>query len=154
MKKDRYQHQPSENWDKALERALKNLPERPAPAGLIPQVMSRVNARFEERWYQRVWWRWPLWLRATSTLLLLVLTVWLPSLGTRYFETKVSPALDHAIDFCWRVFGSFASALGGIPFSFDGEACRIVFLIAGLLLLGMYLTCIGVGTFIYRTVRR
>ena len=154
MKRDRYPHQQLENWDKALDRALKNLPEQTAPVDLIGHVMSQVNARIEEKWYQRLWWRWPLWLRATSSILLLALTVWLPSLGSQYYETNMFPALDRGINVCLMVLGSFKNALGGIPFGFDGEVCRIVFLTASLLLLVMYLTCIGVGTIIYRTVRR
>ena len=154
MKRDQYQQQQLENWDKALDRALKNLPEQPAPAGLIPFVISQLNARIEEKWYQRLWWRWPLWLRATSSILSLSLTVWLLLLGSRYYETSMIPALDRGINVCKTVFSSVASALGGIPCGFDSEVCRIVFLAAGLLLLVMYLTCIGVGTIIYRTVRR
>jgi hypothetical protein len=154
MKRDRYQHQQLENWDKALDQALKNLPEQPAPADLIPCVISQLNARIEEKWYQRLWWRWPLWLRATSSMLLLALAVWLPSLGSRYYETNMIPALDRSINVCKTVFSSVATALGGIPFGFDDEVCRIVFLTASLLLIVMYLTCIGVGTIIYRTVRR
>jgi len=154
MKRDRYQHQQLENWDKELDRALKNLPEQQAPAGLVPSVMSQLNARIEEKWYRRLWWRWPLWLRAASSILMLALAVWLPSLGSRYYETSMIPALDRGISVCKTVFGPVAGALGVIPSGFDGDACRIVLLAAGLLLLMMYLTCIGVGTLIYRTVRR
>ncbi len=154
MKKDRNQPQSSGNWDNALDRALKNLPEKPAPATLIPLVMSRIKAPIEGRWHRRLWWQWPFWLRATSGVLLPALIVGLLSLWSRYYETEMSPAVDRGINVCQTVFYSLASALGGIPFQFDGEFCRIVFLTASLLLLGMYLTCIGVGTFIYRTVRR
>jgi len=80
--------------------------------------------------------------------------VWFTVLGSRFYDARMSPALDRGADICRTVFISFASALGGIQIGFDIEACRFILLAVSLLLLGMYVTCIGVGTIIYRTVRR
>jgi hypothetical protein len=154
MKRDSYQNQPSEDWDKALDLALKNLPERPAPAGLVAQVMSRVNANATMKWSRHLWWRWPLWLRLPAGILLPALIVWLSVLGTRFYETSMSPALSRCVDICRTVFESMTEAFTGIQFGFDGDTYRIIFFAVSLFMLGMYLTCIGVGTFIYRTVRR
>ena len=68
--------------------------------------------------------------------------------------TRLSPALSRSADICRTVLGSMAEAFTGIQFSFDGDTYRIIFCAVSLLMLGTYLTCIGVGTFIYRTVRR
>jgi hypothetical protein len=154
MKRDSYQNQPSENWDKALDRALKNLPERPAPADLVSQVMSKVNTNTTMKLSRHLWWRWPLWLRLPAGILLPALIVWLSLLGTRFYETRMSPALSRSVDICRTVFESMTEAFTGIQFGFDGDTYRIIFFAVSLLMLGMYLTCIGVGTFIYRTVRR
>lgn len=154
MMKDSHQNQPSENWDKALDRALKNLPERPAPADLVSQVMSHVNTNATVKWSRHLWWRWPLWLRLPVGILLPALIVWISLLGTRFYETRLSPALSRSADICRTVLGSMTEAFTGIQFSFDGDTYRIIFCAVSLLMLGTYLTCIGVGTFIYRTVRR
>jgi hypothetical protein len=154
MKEDRYQRQPSENWNETLDRDLKNLPERPAPADLAARVMSQVNAQVSEKRRRHLRLQLPLWLRTTAGVMLLAVIVWLSLIGARFYETRMSPALDRGADICRTVFGSFASALGGIPIGFNVEACRFIFLAVSLLLLGMYVTCIGVGTIIYRTVRR
>jgi len=154
MKRDQYQQSSLENWDKALNHALKNLPERPAPADLLPQVMARINEGAVEKQNQRLWRLWPLWLRVTVSASSVALMVWLSLLGTRFYEAGLSPALSRIADICRTVFVSLAGSLGGIPFVIDGEVFRILLMIATLYFLGMYLTCIGVGTFIYRTVRR
>jgi hypothetical protein len=150
-------HQSLDNWEASLGRALKNLPERQAPAALMTNVMARVRARAAERWYQRSWWQWPVWLRAAAAVLLLALLVLLPLLGGHFWETSASPLLSRWIGAAQTVLGALASVLDAVfrtKLGFGQEALRWVFVSASLLLLAMYLTCIGVGTVVYRTVRK
>lgn len=154
MKRDRFQNYQDECWNKVLDRALKDLPERQAPADLIAQVMSSLNTQTSRGWYKYLCWQWPLWSRITAGVLLPVLVVWVFLLGTRFYETRIGPVLVRSSEICRIVLDSVTVALGGILGGLHGVTLHIIFLVISLVLLGMYLTCIGVGTFIYRTVRR
>lgn len=154
MNKER--NQPQDNWNETLSRALRSLPERPAPEALLPRVMEQVrareNARVSDTPYRLFWQRWPAWLRVTASALLAVLAAWIYSFVIRFYETDVSSALDRGSAICQTVLCSFAQTLGGTWLGID--LCRIILPAAGLLMLGMYITCIGVGTVLYRAVRR
>jgi hypothetical protein len=152
MKSD--QQQSPENWDAVLQRALKNLPERPAPVTLMPRVMAQVQVRAAEKLHQRLWRRRMFWVRATASAMLLATAASLSWLGGKLYETNISPVLDCCVAICRTVFGALAGSLIGNSFSFSTEAYHFTLIAAGLLLLAMYVTCVGVGSFVYRVVRR
>ena len=146
-----------EPWEAAVDRALKQLPERQAPAALMPAVMARVHARATGKWYWRSWWQWPVWLRAGSAVLLVALWVLLPLLGGHFWETSVSPFLYRWTSIAQTVLGSLAGTLDAVfraKSGFGQEALRWFFVSVSLLLLAMYFTCVGVGTVVYHTVRK
>jgi hypothetical protein len=144
-------HQSPENWDAALGRALKNLPERQAPATLLPRVMAQAQSRAAEIGHQRLWRRWTFWACATASALLLVLGAWL---GGQFYENKISPVLVSSVDICRTVFHALAGSLIGKSFVLGDEVYHWALIAGGLLLMAMYITCIGVGSFVYRVVRR
>jgi hypothetical protein len=141
-------HQSPENWNTALDRALKNLPERPAPASLLPLVMAQVQERAAEKWH---WRSSAFWLGALSGTLLLALVSWL---GSRFYETSINPVLYQGVGACRTVFNALAGSLIGGSLNVSNETFRFTLIAAGLLLLAMYVTCVGVGSFVYRVVRR
>ena len=149
--------QPPENWEAALSRALKQLPERPAPAALLPSVMAQIRTRESGQLApDRSWWQWPLWLRVVSAVGFAVVLALLFQYSDACWQESVKPWLQQ-----WSVAGqtvltSLAGATEAIFRTRTGsglEVLRWVVLGLSLVLLAMYFACIGVGTFIYRTVR-
>lgn len=147
------QNQLQEDWNERLDTALKNLPEQCAPPDLLPQVMAKIRTRREEKELKRPWWQWPLWLRAATGVPALALTVYLCLTGIRLYETVIIPAYGFSRRISMTLLESLTVILGGRS-SIGSEALPYVLPLACILLFGMYLTCIGAGTFLYRTVRR
>jgi hypothetical protein len=151
------QHPSPERWEAALERALKNLPELEAPPTLMTNVMAQIRARAAQPWYRQTWWRWPMLLRVASAVAVLALLVLLPWFGGHCWETSVSPWLNRWHDVAQTVLGSLANAGEAMFHTWSGFGpgmLRWVLPFISLLLLAMYLACVGIGTFVYRTVRR
>jgi hypothetical protein len=149
------------NYEKQLEaeisRQLKNLPELRAPESLVPGVLAAVERRSSRPWYRCSWWQWPVTLRVASAIALFALLAWLPLVGGHLWETSLNPVLSRWFGVAQTIAGSLASSLIAVfrvKSGFGPETLRLVFLSASLWLLVMYFTCVGVGTFVYRTVRR
>ena len=144
-------------WEAALNRALKNLPERQAPGTLMPNVMRQIHARAVAPQSQGSWWQWPLALRVASGVALAALLAGLAWGGGHFWEANASPLLNRSIEVAQTIMGSLAGGMAAIfrvqP-DFGAGMQRPIFLAAGLLLLAMYLSCVGIGTFVYRTVRK
>ncbi len=143
-----------ENWDDALDRALKNLPEQSAPADLVPKVMAIIRARSRGEAQRPVWWQWPRWLRIPAAALALALIVLLPLLGIRFCETSVIPGVEHITAACRTALGSLIHATIGRLGVVSGDMFQYVLPAAILMLAVMYLISISVGTLICRTVWR
>ena len=152
-----HENKSPEPWEAALNRALKNLPERQAPTALMPNVMRQIHARTVASQSQGSWWKWPLALRVASGVALAVLLAGLAWGGGHFWEACASPFLNRSIEVAQTIMGSLAGGMAAIfrvqP-DFGAGMQRPIFLAAGLLLLAMYLSCVGIGTFVYRTVRK
>jgi hypothetical protein len=149
-------HSP-EKWEAALHRALKNLPERQAPAALMTKVMAQIQPPAAQPRYRGSWWQWPLALRAASGVTLIALLAVLVLGGGHFWETSASPLLNRWVEIGQTIMSSLASGMAAVfrvqP-DFGSGTLRLAFVAASLLLLAMYLTCVGIGTFVYRTVRK
>jgi hypothetical protein len=154
MDNKRNQNHSLEQWNRRLDLALKNLPERPAPADLFPQVMAKVQARKEEKQEKRPWRAWPQWLRVTTAALALLLMGYLSVLGFQLYETRVIPVFSQIAQAFLTTCASLSGICSELRETLGSKALHYVLLTVSLLLFGMYLTCLGLGTFIYRTVRR
>jgi len=154
MDRERNQNKSMENWNKQLDLALKNLPERFAPADFMLQVMAKIQSQDAKKLKKQSWRQYPLWLRIASTSSVAVLIVLLSVMGIRLYETNVIPALSLFV----QLFKTVLSALAGVLLEnktvFGIELFQYILPAISFLILGMYLTCIGAGTFLYRTVRR
>ncbi|HSW40334.1 MAG TPA: hypothetical protein VLL97_12675 [Acidobacteriota bacterium] len=132
--------------DPALERALKSLPDQTAPPALLPRVMNIACARASRN--RALWLQWR-WLPAT---LAAVVAVALSRLGERFYETSLAPMLDRGIAIVSNILSALARpVIETVPY---GEFNGFVPVAAVLLPVIMYLTCIGLGSFVYRAVRR
>jgi hypothetical protein len=143
-------HQLPENEDAALSRALKNLPERTAPAALLPRVMLQAQERTDKKWHRRLSPRLTVW----SGALLLALAGGLSWLCGRFYDANINPVLDHIAGACRTVFSVLVDSLLRGSFGFSEESCRFILIAFSILLPAMYITCIGLGAFVYRVVRR
>jgi hypothetical protein len=143
-----------ENWDAVLGQALKNLPDRPAPSTLLPRVMAQVNARAAETGRRPLWDHRKFWTRASASVLLFMVAAWLSWLSCRFYETRVSPLLDHCYSICRTVFSASVGSLVASKFGSGFEVYHLALMWAGLLMLVMYATCVCVGSLVYRVVRR
>jgi len=147
-----------ESWEAALSRALKHLPDRPAPVALLAAVMAQIRLREALQFPpDHSWWRWPLWLRVASAVGLAALLTALALLGGHLWQNSVNPQLHQWTAAGQTVLTSLASAVEAIFRIQPGTGhtlLRWIVVSGSLLLLATYFTCVGLGTFIYRTVRR
>jgi hypothetical protein len=67
-----------EQLEKVIHQELARLPERQAPAELIPGVFARIKSRAAKPWWQRPFSSWPAWSRFSGLVLMAIL----PSLLT------------------------------------------------------------------------
>ena len=136
-----------------IHRQLMKLPERTAPATLIPRVLRRIESR-QRCWWLRPWGTWPFSAKVFSLPLMLACLVafvqgltalsrlspeaWVVSEA----ETRLRPLAP-----VWDLAGTLANALGIALQSFNQP---IVWLAAVSIIVLMYLTCLAVGTMCVR----
>jgi hypothetical protein len=58
-------------WASRLDRALKELPELPAPSGLVERTLAELDRRQKPVWHKQPFLQWPMWLRAVSLVSML-----------------------------------------------------------------------------------
>jgi hypothetical protein len=58
-------------WEQQVDQALRNLPDLPAPASLVPKVMRAIHRRAALPWYRQPWPVWPAPLQGLSLAMLL-----------------------------------------------------------------------------------
>ncbi len=80
-----------------INRALKGLPELPAPRTLAPRVMRAIEQRAQVPWYRQSWQMWPLALRAASLVLLLAVFGGICFAGWELRQTGIVVAAMHQV---------------------------------------------------------
>jgi hypothetical protein len=146
-------HSPEENWEAWLDRRLRELPDRPAPASLAPRVLAAVAARAHCPWYRRPWLEWP---RAAQVVSLVAVSFMLGSLTyallhlgelpgpetwSRRLEVWLAP-----LEAVWAALVTIGDGLRRLLPEVSGK----VWLALGGVVALMYATCLGVGTLLYR----
>ncbi len=136
-----------------IHRELTKLPERTAPDTLMPRVLAQIRARERRPWWQRAWPSWPLAAQLASMPLLLAAAAF-----TVYGLSVIWQFAQGATE-----FGSVWETLESVSSVFDilgvlGNAVLVLgrsfgpqwLLLALLVPVGLYLTCVGLGTLCYR----
>jgi len=146
---------PLGDWESRLDCALKNLPDRQAPATLVPRVLQAIQARARLPWWRRTWWNWP---PAAQIFSLLICSAILGGVVLLCEQSSLSPVIEATSAWVsdlfaplaplWHCLGSLSGALVLVAHKLG----TLVFLIGALLCLGMYLSCVGLGTLCYRLV--
>ena len=135
----------------AIHRALCQLPERPAPAQLIPRVLAAMEER-TRRWWRRPWLSWPRPAQAISAsfLFLMISTAgYVSHVLSADFEAEPMagnflqqfPLLDTLWGFC-------AALLNGLLALLRAEQTWLLYGLVLVLL--MYLLCVALGTLCFR----
>lgn len=144
---------PESDLEQMVDRELRELPEIPAPASLMPRVLQAIARRNELPWWQRsfMFWPWPARLAfislSSGIAALILYFTWGLSLGVTFSAladeaTQVMAALDVTRD--------IVLALGGAAVTLARSAGSSLLWVMGGLVAACYLTTLGLGTFAYR----
>ncbi len=146
-------HIPEQDWEAWLDRRLRALPDRPAPASLAPRVLAAVAVRAQRPWYRRSWLEWPRPVQAGSLLAVSFALGALTFAWLHLGELAVTESLQAQLRVWWAPVEALAAALGSV-FEAVGVLARqlppLVWWGLGGLAALMYGTCLGVGTVLYR----
>lgn len=147
------EQQPDSRWEAELDQQLKHLPERRAPATLAPRVMAAIQARARQPWFRCTWWHWPPVAQVFSLALASVLLgglTWLAlhtDPGSLVNDMGVKAAAGLApLAPLWSLVVSIARACALLL----AQAPPLAWFGAAAFLAAMYLSCIGLGTILYR----
>jgi disulfide bond formation protein DsbB len=135
------------------QRELSRLPDRPAPAGLIPAVLARIQAQSQLPWYHKAWNDWPVGAQAAALALMLA------SAGLVIFASMQwsGPDLWQAVRGVAEPFLARLEPLGETT-SLLNQAFSVLagklsqqWLLLGLAIAGlMYAACLAIGTVCFR----
>jgi hypothetical protein len=138
-----------EELEATIDRALKGLPELPAPDTLASRVMLAIESRAKVACYRQPWPMWPAALRMGSLVLLLALFGGLCFAGWRLAQAEAFIGATHEFG-RWL---SGVSALGNTLSVLLGAVVLAVrqlgtgFLVAALAAVAIgYALCLGLGT--------
>jgi hypothetical protein len=142
-----------EEWERLLDEELRQLPERPAPDSLIPRVMKAVEAKAAKPWWQKAWWLWPPRVQVLS--ILLVTSVlgaaihFIPDLPTLATSSPAARRFADLLEYLKPVAEVLAAILNAFVLLLKQVGKWTLVALVGLAV-AMYLSCIGLGTVIYR----
>lgn len=143
--------------EQLIHRELRRLPLRRAPATLLPRVVAAIRAEALKPWWQRPLETWPRWIQVAALTLALGLAAALAGLighGIDQFDAAAyQGALAQALDRC-EVLWSVASALGSAFVLILSQTPPFVLAAGGLVCLSAYVSCLGLGTILYRLAAR
>ncbi|HYG23594.1 MAG TPA: hypothetical protein VEH04_12485 [Verrucomicrobiae bacterium] len=142
-------HFSEQDLESQVDRALKALPEIPAPQSLARSVLARAKSQSAAPWYQRPWHSWPVRLRAVSFGIMLAA---FPALYfgiiqlinhsfAGVFAERARDSLN-AVAILWNV----ATAIAQAGFAVIANLGPLFFVSAFLIAAVAYAACIGIGT--------
>ena len=160
MKKKPHMNRPASDPDPLAawtDRALRQLPDRPAPTALAPRVLAEIRRRATAPWYRRPWLQWPGTPRWGSGLLLASSLVLLFGL----LAPRAQELVQHQETFqqIARVDGTF-SALGDalarvgaalLASAGQVESSAVIALLA--VVAAAWMSTLGLGTACWRIAR-
>jgi hypothetical protein len=135
-------------WEARIDRALKGLPELPAPAGLVERTMAALEHEPKPSWLRQPWPMWPVWLRTVSFISLLSFLGVICAVKWNFAQT-FAERLVQRVDAhfaSWRVILGALNSLGHaaltVARSLNGWMAILILIIPA----AAYFACIGLGT--------
>lgn len=146
-------NEPENQWERELHAELRQLPELPAPRTLVPDVLAAIRAREQQPWWQQPWMTWPrpaqFGSAAGAFALLGVLGYFIRHAGDRVDSlTQRASSLWASLEPGLDTFNTLANAFGRLT----GNSGQQFLLYASIMAVVMYLSCVGIGTMLYRTL--
>lgn len=143
--------EPEDPLAAALHAELRRLPPRPAPAGLIPNVLSALAARqgaaaLPAAWWERSWFEWPQAVRRLSGVAAMLAVAALAGVTLLLLNLEFLLRLAGSATEAWGVAGALGNALAVLGRSVPTTAL----IAAGALFAVSYLCAIALGTVFFR----
>jgi hypothetical protein len=143
----------NEEYEKKLETfiqdQLKQLPDREAPASLIPRVLAAIEARRHLPWWHHPLFAWPLPVQRACVAVLAMLPVVAVWFGNALAVELYRRMPESPIGAWWQSIRTSAETLAplGNAVSLVVQSLGQPWVLGAAALIGvMYLVCIGVGT--------
>lgn len=144
---------PEKRLEAWVDRQLRQLPDRPAPSTLAPRVMALIRARVRVPWYRLTWWHWPTLAQAFSLLLVSTLLGGLTWAGLHASEGDwAATTMQHLqgwlspLQPLWVMLVAMSRAVVLVVHQTNPLLLSGI----GAVLMAMYLSCLALGTVVYR----
>jgi hypothetical protein len=133
--------------EQLVHRELRRLPERRAPANLIPRVRAALAARESRTWWQQPWLNWPRAWQAASLVCAFGL------LGGVCFATLNQDVFLNSLRSAFTGWFGEAGTVNEILNALSTRVFATPYLAyVGAVLFGLYLLCIALGSAFYRFI--
>jgi len=146
-------HEQLQDWEDALDKELRQLPDAQAPDTLIPRVMAIVRAKAKLPWWRQTWWHWPPAAQVLVLLSFLGLVIGLSYYGPQAWEALAASSLGHTVAGWLQVFTPLVDGLTALVNAFAlilRQTGKLALILAAAVCLALYVSCLGLGTMMYR----
>jgi hypothetical protein len=146
-------HQHPQGWEDALTEELRRLPDVEAPETLIPRVMALIRAKARLPWWRQTWWHWPPAAQLFVLLSFLGLVIGLSCYGPQAWDALAASPLGQAVAGWLQALAPLADGLSALVNAFAliiRQTGTLALILTAVVCLAMYLSCLGLGTMMYR----
>ncbi len=142
-----------EAWERELDRRCADLPNLEAPEALIPRVLERLRELDAAPWWHQAWWAWP---RPVQVISVLMSALGVVMLSLMYVEVRDALAASYFQSAwrewlaAWEPVSRLMTTLGAAAGLVMERLCGVACIVVAVMCLCLYLSCVGLGTVLYR----
>lgn len=149
------------DYEKRLEQAitekLRALPELSAPDQITARVLSTIKSRSALPWYRRPWQTWSPAAKAASLLFFLTAFGGLCFVGGKISEAdnlaRIVPPMSDWISMVNVIWNTISVLVSAALLALK-QLSPIFFIVCALIAAFIYASCIGLGTVLYRHLKK